>query len=270
MGPLPASPTAPRTLPPALSPLHPQHSLERLHLQHRSTRDGRGRQHRIHTAEDPIALGFENSIESISKLPQDLFAEVCQQIMFHLQCKTPGVNILEVAERLQKAGVELDVEATKQIVHVISLIFSKAAAQSGISAEELVIKLANSSSKWSKQALQVIRHVWNEQGKLIGTTEDAKHMLTVGELVDLQWKLGMAVSSDSCRSLNYPYVTMVLKVADPSGEIIRRSFEMTVPQFQPDLLNVCCHFWSSSSSSFEQVHITEVEMCLQLNALYGH
>ncbi|XP_069746652.1 COMM domain-containing protein 6 isoform X2 [Narcine bancroftii] len=179
----------------------------------------------------PIS-SFENSIESISKLPQDLFAEVCQQIMFHLQCKTPGVNILEVAERLQKAGVELDVEATKQIVHVISLIFSKAAAQSGISAEELVIKLANSSSKWSKQALQVIRHVWNEQGKLIGTTEDAKHMLTVGELVDLQWKLGMAVSSDSCRSLNYPYVTMVLKVADPSGEIIRRSFEMTVPQFQ--------------------------------------
>ncbi|XP_069795334.1 putative RNA polymerase II subunit B1 CTD phosphatase rpap2 isoform X3 [Narcine bancroftii] len=31
MGPLPASPTAPRTLPPALSPLHPQHPLERFH-----------------------------------------------------------------------------------------------------------------------------------------------------------------------------------------------------------------------------------------------
>ncbi|XP_069764549.1 dynein axonemal intermediate chain 7 isoform X2 [Narcine bancroftii] len=57
MGPLPASPTAPRMLRPALSPLHPQHSLERLHHQHRSTRDGKGRQHRIHAAEDPTALG---------------------------------------------------------------------------------------------------------------------------------------------------------------------------------------------------------------------
>ncbi|XP_072332268.1 COMM domain-containing protein 6 isoform X3 [Scyliorhinus torazame] len=94
-------------------------------------------------------VGFDNTIESISKLPQDLFAEVCQQIILHLECKTPGVNTLELTE-----------------------------------------------------------------------------------LVDLQWKLGMAISSDSCRSLNHPYVTMMLKVADPSGEIISRSFEMTVPQFR--------------------------------------
>ncbi|XP_067890424.1 COMM domain-containing protein 6 isoform X1 [Heterodontus francisci] len=175
--------------------------------------------------------GFDNTVESISKLPQDLFAEVCQQIMLHLQCKTPGVNALELAERLQTAGVELDLEATKKLVHVISLFF-RSAAQGNMTAEDLIVKLADSSSKWSKQALQVIRHVWNEQGKLIVTPEDAKHMLTVGQLVDLQWKLGMAVSSDSCRSLNHPYVTMMLKVADPSGEIISRSFEMTVPQFQ--------------------------------------
>ncbi|XP_059826400.1 COMM domain-containing protein 6 isoform X2 [Hypanus sabinus] len=178
-----------------------------------------------------LGTGFENSIENISKLPQDLFAEVCQQIMLYLQCKTPGVNSVELAERLQTAGVELDVEATKKMVHVITLIF-RAAAQRDVSAEELIVKLSDSSSKWSKQALQVIRHVWNEQGKLIVTTEDAKHMLTVGQLVDLEWKLGMAVSSDSCKSLNCPYVTIALKVADPSGEIIRRSFEMTVPQFQ--------------------------------------
>uniref|UniRef100_A0A4W3HV99 TBC1 domain family member 4 n=1 Tax=Callorhinchus milii TaxID=7868 RepID=A0A4W3HV99_CALMI len=57
------------------------------------------------------------------------------------------------------------------------------------------------------------------------------------ELVDLQWKLGMAMSSDSCRSLNHPYVTMTLKVAD-SSDVISRSFEMTIPQFQvPDVIS---------------------------------
>ncbi|XP_072884059.1 COMM domain-containing protein 6 isoform X3 [Hemitrygon akajei] len=135
-----------------------------------------------------LGTGFENSIESISKLPQDLFAEVCQQIMLYLQCKTPGVNTVELAERLQTAGVELDVEATKKMVHVITLIFSRAAAQSDVSAEELIVKLSDSSSKWSKQALQVIRHVWNEQGKLIVTTEDAKHMLTVGQNFSKQFR----------------------------------------------------------------------------------
>ncbi|KAF6083842.1 COMM domain containing 6 [Phyllostomus discolor] len=52
------------------------------------------------------------------------------------------------------------------------------------------------------------------------------------QLVDFQWKLGMAVSSDSCRSLKYPYVAVMLKVADQSGQVKSKSFEMTIPQFQ--------------------------------------
>uniref|UniRef100_A0A2K6FRW0 COMM domain-containing protein 6 n=1 Tax=Propithecus coquereli TaxID=379532 RepID=A0A2K6FRW0_PROCO len=51
-------------------------------------------------------------------------------------------------------------------------------------------------------------------------------------LIDFQWKLGMAVSSNSCRSLKYPYVAVMLKVADHSGQIKNKSFEMTIPQFQ--------------------------------------
>ncbi|XP_056663403.1 COMM domain-containing protein 6 isoform X1 [Monodelphis domestica] len=52
------------------------------------------------------------------------------------------------------------------------------------------------------------------------------------ELLDLQWKMGMAVSSDNCRSLKSPYVALMLKVADQSGQITNKSFEMTIPQFQ--------------------------------------
>ncbi|KAM4862796.1 COMM domain-containing protein 6-like [Urocitellus parryii] len=52
------------------------------------------------------------------------------------------------------------------------------------------------------------------------------------QLVDFQWKLGMAVSSDSCRSLKYPYVAVMLKVADHSGQVKIKSFEMKIPQFQ--------------------------------------
>ncbi|CAO2591762.1 COMM domain-containing protein 6 [Lemmus lemmus] len=54
----------------------------------------------------------------------------------------------------------------------------------------------------------------------------------VHSLVDFQWKLGMAVSSDRCRSLKYPYVAVKLKVADPSGQVNTKSIEMTIPQFQ--------------------------------------
>uniref|UniRef100_A0A7N9AL34 TBC1 domain family member 4 n=1 Tax=Mastacembelus armatus TaxID=205130 RepID=A0A7N9AL34_9TELE len=58
------------------------------------------------------------------------------------------------------------------------------------------------------------------------------------KLVDIQWKLGMAVSSDTCRSLNSPYVSLLLKIVEPSGHICQRSFEMTIPQFQvPEVIS---------------------------------
>ncbi|XP_003802093.1 COMM domain-containing protein 6 [Otolemur garnettii] len=66
---------------------------------------------------------------------------------------------------------------------------------------------------------------------------DAKSQVT-NQLIDLQWKLGMAVSSDTCRSLKYSYVAVMLKVADLSGQVKNKSFEMTIPQFQ----NFCRQF----------------------------
>lgn len=47
----------------------------------------------------------------------------------------------------------------------------------------------------------------------------------------------MALSSDTCRSLNSPYVTVLLKFVEASGQICQRSFEMTIPQFQ---VCICC------------------------------
>ncbi|XP_037673146.1 COMM domain-containing protein 6-like [Choloepus didactylus] len=60
---------------------------------------------------------------------------------------------------------------------------------------------------------------------------DAESQVT-NQLIEFQWKLGMAVSSDSCRSLKYPYVAAMLKVADHSGQAKNKSFEMTIRQFQ--------------------------------------
>lgn len=67
--------------------------------------------------------------------------------------------------------------------------------------------------------------------QLVGKSRP-EHLLGVGRLVDLQWKLGMATSSNLCRNLSSLFVTMVIKVADPSGDVIAKSFEMTIPEFQ--------------------------------------
>ncbi|XP_021563861.1 COMM domain-containing protein 6 isoform X1 [Carlito syrichta] len=82
---------------------------------------------------------------------------------------------------------------------------------------------------------------------------DAKSQVT-NQLIDFQWKLGMAVSSDSCRSLKYPYVTVMLKVADHSGQVKTKSFEMTIPQFQVcDLTHSALVHFSNFYRQFKEI-----------------
>ncbi|NXY48370.1 COMD6 protein, partial [Ceuthmochares aereus] len=169
--------------------------------------------------------------DKINLMPQDFFAELCEQIIQHLNHKIPGVNTAELCQRMQTSGIEINAGDLEKIANVISFLFSTAARNS-LSTEELVTTLGNAVSTLPKHAVQVIRHVWNERSKSISVSEDARSMATVGQFVDIKWKLGVAVSSDSCRSLKYPYVTVMLKVADPSGQITDKSFEMTIPQFQ--------------------------------------
>lgn len=56
------------------------------------------------------------------------------------------------------------------------------AARNNLSTEELVTTLGNAVSALPKHAVQVIRHVWNEQGKSISVSEDARNMATVGQV----------------------------------------------------------------------------------------
>jgi len=52
------------------------------------------------------------------------------------------------------------------------------------------------------------------------------------QLIDMQWSLGMSMASSNCRNLNSPFITVLLKVAEPSGVVVERSFEMTIPEFK--------------------------------------
>lgn len=172
-----------------------------------------------------------NVVDNICRLSPDLLAETCQHILTYLQGHTRGVDSAEISDRFQSAGVRLDHEALQDIIRFLLLTF-RSGGKSNISGDELVSKLEEGSNKWSKASLQVLHKLWSEHGALVHTQQDVQAMLSIGQLVDMQWKLGMAVSSDSCRSLNSPYVTLLLKIVEPSGQICQRSFEMTIPQFQ--------------------------------------
>lgn len=65
---------------------------------------------------------------------------------------------------------------------VSGYIYYSTAARNNLSTEELISTLGNGISTLPKHALQVIRHVWNEQGKAIAVSEDARNTATVGQV----------------------------------------------------------------------------------------
>ncbi len=48
----------------------------------------------------------------------------------------------------------------------------------------------------------------------------------------MDWKLGVAMSSSSCRSLTSPYISLQLRIAESGGNIKLQTVEMTIPEFQ--------------------------------------
>ncbi|XP_028655440.1 COMM domain-containing protein 6 isoform X1 [Erpetoichthys calabaricus] len=174
---------------------------------------------------------FNNSVENIVKLPPDIFAETCQEVLRYLEGHSAGIDTAQLHDIYYKSGISFSLLDLEMIVNVILFAF-RTASKNNFTAEQLVTYLGERNKKWSKSALQVIHKAWSEQGSTILAQGDPLKMFMVGQLVDLQWKLGMAVTSDTCRSLNYPYVCMTMKIASSSGHITSKSFEMTIPQFQ--------------------------------------
>ncbi|XP_045910818.1 COMM domain-containing protein 6 isoform X1 [Micropterus dolomieu] len=174
--------------------------------------------------------GVNKVVDNICRLSPDLLAEACQHVLTYLQGQTRGVDSAEISDRFQRAGVRLDHEAVQNIIRFLLLTF-RSAGKNNLSGDDLVSSLEG-SNKWPKASHQVFHRLWSEHGALVHAQQEVQAMLSISQLVDMQWKLGMAVSSDTCRSLSSPYVSLLLKIVEPSGQIYQRSFEMTIPQFQ--------------------------------------
>uniref|UniRef100_A0A1A8Q6V1 COMM domain-containing protein 6 n=1 Tax=Nothobranchius pienaari TaxID=704102 RepID=A0A1A8Q6V1_9TELE len=175
--------------------------------------------------------GVNSVVGNICRLPPDVLRETCQDILSYLQGQTSGVDSADISHRFQTAEVPLEHEAQQHMIRFLILTF-RTAGKKNLSADELVSKLEEGSNKWCKASIQVLHTLWSEHGASVHAQQKVHSMLSTCQLVDVQWKLAMAVSSDTCRSLNSPYVSLLLKVLEPSGQISQRSFEMTIPQFQ--------------------------------------
>ncbi|XP_074661462.1 COMM domain-containing protein 6-like isoform X2 [Tubulanus polymorphus] len=142
------------------------------------------------------------------------------------QQKISFVNINNFQMKLDQSESSI-----QSVVNAVSFIY-KFATKSKLDEKDLATQL-KSGAILNDDAIAVIKHVWKDHGKsLIDASTILQRSISAGKLVDFKWKLGLAMTSDTCKNLNSPYVVISLKVADSAGRVTNKSFELTVPEFQ--------------------------------------
>ncbi|XP_003383596.1 PREDICTED: COMM domain-containing protein 6-like [Amphimedon queenslandica] len=174
-------------------------------------------------------LGFSEAVGMLNALPQGLLAEMSQDVIAFLQYQSGFINTAQHEMSIQKIAPSISTPINAQsCINALTFIFRSAATEKS-SAEAFAKQLKN-SPLFSESSAAVLRQVWETEGpSLVALPKTA---LSVGELVSMDWKLGVAMSSNGCKALNVPYVTLQLKVMESPGEVKVHSIELSLKQFQ--------------------------------------
>lgn len=177
----------------------------------------------------PQAQGFEEAVDRLNGLPEEILSDICHNVLFYLQLKLPAINIEELKEKCEQSNINIEDEELRNIINVLKRIY-RSACQRKVQNTEFNQNLTL-SLKFTERCSNCISQIWKENGD-ISLQGHSHPLFDVGKLVDMQWKLGVAVSSDSCKNLNASFVAMTVKVADNTGKLTTHSFEMSIPQFK--------------------------------------
>ncbi|XP_045203244.2 COMM domain-containing protein 6-like [Mercenaria mercenaria] len=174
--------------------------------------------------------GYESAVELINALKQEDLTELGSEVLQFLQYKIGAVNTEKWRQKLEGYAKETDLQKTQNIINALIYTF-RSAARNRTNIEEFTAELA-SSMVFSDTTRTTLCNLWSMQGKQLMSCSLGDHVLGVGQLIDVQWKVGMAVSSDTCRQLNSPFVTLTLTVADSGGNLKTHPLELTMDQFR--------------------------------------
>jgi hypothetical protein len=98
---------------------------------------------------------------------------------------------------------------------------------------DCLVEQLNTSVVYISQMLCLINlllKIGTEDGD--GKVSLVSEVLSVGELVAMDWKVGVAVESNLTKKLLSPFVTLKLRIRRTDGEVDTHCVELSIPEFQ--------------------------------------
>ena len=162
--------------------------------------------------------------------------------MLHSTTQANGALVAASRRDYRSQSADVD-DRTRQASAALAFVYRGALAAK-VPAEDLAAALQGGTNLTSKaaQAIAAAYNSWrsSEEGKGGGDGESkdgsgaakaVQDILSVGKLLKLDWKTGVAVQSSQCKTLKAPYVVLVLHLLC-GGKVVSHSVELTVAEFQ--------------------------------------
>jgi len=87
-------------------------------------------------------------------------------------------------------------------------------------------------SSMTQETIALVVQAWSSVRAQTSDLTDLKKGLSLGRVVGFDWKLGVGVTSSVCENIKQAFVSVVWKIADPSGQIQHHHMELSIPDFK--------------------------------------
>eukprot|EP00002_Diphylleia_rotans_P008119 TRINITY_DN1783_c0_g1_i1.p1 TRINITY_DN1783_c0_g1~~TRINITY_DN1783_c0_g1_i1.p1 ORF type:complete len:198 (+),score=40.08 TRINITY_DN1783_c0_g1_i1:50-643(+) len=171
--------------------------------------------------------GFLEAVGLIGKLPATVFEILTVEVIDFVLYKSAVLSQTRIEKAYPSENKVLSGDELQSVINAVTYLY-RAFARDNMALDAVGTVLQELSIP--TEHLTLLAKTWKSRSASVN--EGIQRLLSVGTLVDMQWKVGVAVQSSNCEALRSPYVSIVLKVADSDGKVHAHPFELTVPEFQ--------------------------------------
>ena len=176
--------------------------------------------------------GLATAVETLNTAvaSPDVFEELVDGVFRFLQTKVGVVEAPVFERKFASGGIGLTIEEMQSAINAVEYICNGARQFCDTSAA--LSAALGSQTELEPTAVAAFAHCYDASIAAVATGTTLPGHLSMGQLVGLEWKLGVAVASSHCDALAAPFVTLVLKVAQRGGGVVHHPMELSIPEFQ--------------------------------------
>ncbi|EGD81037.1 hypothetical protein PTSG_10980 [Salpingoeca rosetta] len=181
-----------------------------------------------------VPPGFAGAVTHLCGLEQETIAILAHESINHLTHEVESP--LDFNALTQKAnGVESvaqDIDRITAVVRALVLIY-KEAAIARVEIDNFGPALrAVSGTSWTSAAIKALKAVWKERAAEAAKALSVTNALSIGKVVDVDWKLAVTTSSRASEAISRVYATLQLTIARPSGDRQLVCFDVSPAQLK--------------------------------------